>query len=85
MRSSLSTSTSWSSSTHPGGKIHFLAWFDLLCSGHCKKLAPEYAAAATILGAQNPPLYLAKVDTTENNALGERFEVKGFPTLLWFV
>lgn len=52
--------------------------------GHCKKLTPEYAAAAAILGNQNPPLYLAKVDATENNALAERFEVKGFPTLFWF-
>ena len=54
-------------------------------SGHCKKLTPEYAAAAKILGEKNPPLYLAKVDATENNALAERFEVKGFPTLHWFV
>jgi protein disulfide-isomerase A4 len=54
-------------------------------SGHCKKLTPEYAAAAKILGERNPPLYLAKVDATENNALAERFEVKGFPTLHWFV
>jgi protein disulfide-isomerase A1 len=54
-------------------------------SGHCKKLTPEYAAAAAILETQSPPLYLAKVDATENNALAERFEVKGFPTLLWFV
>jgi protein disulfide-isomerase A1 len=54
-------------------------------SGHCKKLTPEYAAAAAILETQSPPLYVAKVDATENNALAERFEVKGFPTLLWFV
>ena len=63
--------------------------FDLLtlmcvCSGHCKKLAPEYAAAAAELATQNPPIYIAKVDATENNALAERFEVKGFPTLIWF-
>ena len=54
-------------------------------SGHCKKLTPEYAAAAAILAERDPPIYLAKVDATENNALGERFEVKGFPTLHWFV
>ena len=54
-------------------------------SGHCKKLTPEYAAAATILAERNPPIHLAKVDATENNALSERFEVKGFPTLHWFV
>jgi thioredoxin-like negative regulator of GroEL len=54
-------------------------------SGHCKKLTPEYAAAAAILAERDPPIYLAKVDATENNALSERFEVKGFPTLHWFV
>jgi len=53
--------------------------------GHCKKLTPEYAAAAAILAERDPPIHLAKVDATENNALSERFEVKGFPTLHWFV
>jgi len=61
-------------------KLTFVAFF----SGHCKKLAPEYSAAASILAAQNPPQYVAKCDTTENNALGERFEIKGFPTLIFF-
>ena len=54
-------------------------------SGHCKKLTPEYAAAASVLAEKNPPRYLAKVDATENKDLAERFEVKGFPTLIWFV
>merc|ERR1711990_173742 len=51
--------------------------------GHCKKLAPEYAAAAGILKDKN--MHIAKVDATENNSLAERFEVRGFPTLYWFV
>lgn len=53
--------------------------------GHCKKLAPEYVAAAAKLALENPPVFLAKVDTTEQKALGTRFEIKGFPTLKWFV
>lgn len=53
-------------------------------SGHCKKLTPEYAAAAEELGKREPPLFLAKVDATEQKALGERFAVQGFPTLLFF-
>lgn len=57
----------------------------LFSSGHCKKLAPEYVQAAAQLAARDPPLYLAKVDATENNKLAERFEIKGFPTLNWFV
>jgi len=27
---------------------------------------------------------LAKVDTTVNKKLGERYDIKGFPTLKWF-
>jgi hypothetical protein len=59
--------------------------YNLEFSGHCKKLTPEYAGAAAVLAEKNPPRYLAKVDATENKDLAERFEVKGFPTLLWFV
>jgi len=33
--------------------------------GHCKKLAPEYESAAATLGAKEPPMFLAKVDTTK--------------------
>lgn len=53
--------------------------------GHCKKLAPEYVKAAEALAQLDPPMYLAKVDATENKELGSRFEIKGFPTLKWFV
>lgn len=52
--------------------------------GHCKKLAPEYAGAAEELGKRDPPMFVAKVDATENKELGERFSVQGFPTLIFF-
>ena len=55
-----------------------------MSSGHCKKLAPEYEAAAEVLKAQDPPRTIAKVDATEAKGLAERFEIKGFPTLAWF-
>lgn len=52
--------------------------------GHCKKLTPEYEGAAEILSKNDPPIALAKVDATEQKALGERFGIQGFPTLFWF-
>ncbi|KAG6415411.1 hypothetical protein SASPL_122822 [Salvia splendens] len=51
--------------------------------GHCKELAPEYAAAATEL--KDADVKLAKVDATVENALAENYEVQGFPTVLFFV
>lgn len=53
--------------------------------GHCKKLAPEYAKAAKKLSEADPPVPIAKVDATEQKELASRFEIKGFPTLKWFV
>ncbi|OQR80607.1 hypothetical protein ACHHYP_17421 [Achlya hypogyna] len=49
--------------------------------GHCKQLAPTYdALSQDLLGRVN----IAKVDVTEHEALGERFGIQGFPTLLFF-
>jgi protein disulfide-isomerase A4 len=53
-------------------------------SGHCKKLAPEYSAAAEVLSAMDPPVPLAKVDATEEKGLAEKYGVQGFPTLIFF-
>lgn len=53
-------------------------------SGHCKKLAPEYEAAAEVLAAQDPPRTIAKVDATEAKGLAERMAIKGFPTLFFW-
>jgi protein disulfide-isomerase A1 len=52
--------------------------------GHCQHLAPEYSKAAEILAKENPPLYLAKVDATQNNDLSARFQLQGYPTLKWY-
>uniref|UniRef100_A0A5B6ZID4 Protein disulfide-isomerase n=1 Tax=Davidia involucrata TaxID=16924 RepID=A0A5B6ZID4_DAVIN len=51
--------------------------------GHCKKLAPEYEKAASILSSEDSPVILAKVDANEepNKVLSTEFEIKGFPTI----
>ncbi|XP_073141835.1 protein disulfide-isomerase [Henckelia pumila] len=51
--------------------------------GHCKKLAPEYEKAASILSKTDPQVVLAKVDASDQNnkPLANEYEIRGFPTL----
>jgi protein disulfide-isomerase A1 len=49
--------------------------------GHCKRLAPEYAQAATALKDVAP---LGKVDCTAEKELCSKYEVNGYPTIKWF-
>ncbi|KAL2093566.1 hypothetical protein ACEWY4_010878 [Coilia grayii] len=49
--------------------------------GHCKRLAPEYEAAATRLKGIVP---LAKVDCTANSNVCSKYGVSGYPTLKIF-
>lgn len=54
--------------------------------GHCKKLAPEYSAAAKTLSADKDfsNSKLAKIDATAAKNSATRFDIKGFPTLIFF-
>lgn len=63
---------------------HIMVEFYAPWCGHCKKLAPEYEAAAQVLRDIDIPL--AKVDCSadENRPICSRYEVRGFPTVKWF-
>jgi len=50
--------------------------------GHCKKLEPEFEQAATDLKEKG--VSFGAVDATVQTELATKYEVKGYPTLLWF-
>jgi protein disulfide-isomerase-like protein len=52
--------------------------------GHCKHAKPEYSSAATKLKEEGYEGKLAAVDATIAPILSKKYEVKGFPTLLYF-
>jgi len=52
--------------------------------GHCKKMKPSYTETAGKMNEEGVEGKLAAVDVTKNKNLGERFEIKGFPTLKYF-
>ncbi|CAL1548386.1 unnamed protein product, partial [Lymnaea stagnalis] len=49
--------------------------------GNCKRLAPEYEKAATILKKSDPPVTLVKVDCTVETSVCSKYGVIGYPTL----
>jgi protein disulfide-isomerase A1 len=64
---------------------HAMVEFYVPWCGHCRALAPDYAAAAAHLAAHQYDVALAKVDATEDAELAEQYGVQGFPTLLFFI
>lgn len=54
--------------------------------GYCQQLAPKYEQAASVLNSHDPPIILAKMDTTipENAALARNYTHNGVPSIKIF-
>ncbi|XP_055904063.1 protein disulfide-isomerase A5 [Eupeodes corollae] len=53
--------------------------------GHCKRMKPEYEKAALIMKEQKVPGILAALDATKESTIGQKYAVKGYPTVKYFV
>ncbi|KAL1214700.1 Protein disulfide-isomerase [Cardamine amara subsp. amara] len=53
---------------------------------HCKTLSPEYEKAALILSCYDPPIPLAKVDSSNavTRGIASQYEIKSYPTIKVF-
>ena len=75
--------------TITGSKYVLVDFYNPGCSV-CKALYPEYAAASAQLASLSNylPVVVAKVDadsTDGGKALADKYNVTGYPTLIWFV
>ncbi|XP_078661185.1 uncharacterized protein LOC144905411 isoform X1 [Branchiostoma floridae x Branchiostoma belcheri] len=52
--------------------------------GHCKRMKPAFEEAATILKSELPTAKLAALDATQFRDIGTKYEVRGYPTILYF-
>ena len=77
-------SSNWSTVMEDPETLLMVEFYAPWC-GHCKNLAPAYEQAASSLHEKHPsrPL-LAKIDATTNMAIGRRYNVLSYPSLLLF-
>jgi protein disulfide-isomerase-like protein len=51
--------------------------------GHCKQLTPTYEELGKVYAGESG-VVIGKVDATEEETLGQKYEIQGFPTIKWF-
>lgn len=65
-------------------KYLLVEYYAVWC-GICKELAPEYAKAAQHLSQIDSSVKLGKVDAISESDLAGKFNVCGYPTLIFFI
>lgn len=69
------------------GRKHALVEFYAPWCGHCKRMVPEFTKLGEKIsgdGKLSSRVVVAKVDADKHREIGNRFDVKGFPTILYF-
>lgn len=65
------------------GESNILVEFYAPWCGHCKNLAPEWKIAGETFQSGDD-IVLAALDATEANAIAQKYEVRGYPTIKFF-
>ncbi|GFR39801.1 hypothetical protein Agub_g288 [Astrephomene gubernaculifera] len=72
---------------HVNGGKHAIVEFYAPWCGHCKRMTPEFKKLGELVAA-DPKLknrvVVAKVNADAHRSLGDKFEVRGFPTIKYF-
>jgi len=67
-----------------GQNSHVLVMFYAPWCGHCKHAKPEFEQAVNELKAMGIEGSMAAVDATENPIVSKKFDVKSYPTMMYF-